>query len=294
MSRFIEVLCSLLLILVSGCEAEFKWVNELPDQANPLVRHGTFFSTSMQTDVGYYVYTPPGYDAIENAEVRYPAVYFLHGGRTGSEAHALYMATLFNQWMVNGAIPPRLYIFPNGGKHSHYDEGASLGETAFIRELIPHIDSTYRTIAERSGRGLEGFSMGGRGTARDMFKYPDLFCSAVPIAGGHQHERERSAKYGSGTPPDGAESSNNSWDLAEDYASRESGAEVAILVVVGTEGFNYEANLEWMGHLDSLGISYSSFVVEGVGHHADDLYAVLQDSVMRFHEECFTSVAEQR
>ena len=30
----------------------------------------------------------------------------------------------------------------------------------FVKELIPHIDSTYRTIAKRSGRGIEGFSQG--------------------------------------------------------------------------------------------------------------------------------------
>ena len=35
-----------------------------------------------------------------------------------------------------------------------------MGCDVFINELIPHIDSTYRTIAERSGRGIEGFSQG--------------------------------------------------------------------------------------------------------------------------------------
>ena len=39
---------------------------------------------------------------------------------------------------------------------------------------------TYRTIAERSGRGIEGFSQGGRGTVRYMFNHPELFCSAAP------------------------------------------------------------------------------------------------------------------
>ena len=60
---------------------------------------------------------------------------------------------------------------------------------AFIKELIPHIDKTYRTIASRKGRAIEGFSQGGRGTARHMFKYPELFCSVAPMGGGHQHEK---------------------------------------------------------------------------------------------------------
>ena len=37
-----------------------------------------------------------------------------------------------------------------------------MGCDVFINELIPHIDSTYRTIADRSGRGIEGFSQGAR------------------------------------------------------------------------------------------------------------------------------------
>jgi enterochelin esterase-like enzyme len=35
-----------------------------------------------------------------------------------------------------------------------------MGCDVFVKELIPHIDSTYRTIAKRSGRGIEGFSQG--------------------------------------------------------------------------------------------------------------------------------------
>ena len=51
-----------------------------------------------------------------------------------------------------------------------------MGCDVFIDELIPHIDATYRTVAERGGRGLEGFSQGGRGTVR-LGQYP----SATPV-----------------------------------------------------------------------------------------------------------------
>jgi len=56
-------------------------------------------------------------------------------------------------------------------------------ETIFIKELIPHIDATYRTIAARHGRCIEGFSMGGRGATRLAMKYPELFCSLFCQAG---------------------------------------------------------------------------------------------------------------
>ena len=53
----------------------------------------------------------------------------------------------------------------------------------YVKELIPHIDKTYRTIARREGRCIEGFSMGGRGSTRLVMKYPEMFCSLFCQAG---------------------------------------------------------------------------------------------------------------
>ncbi len=57
-------------------------------------------------------------------------------------------------------------------------------EPILINELLPHIDATYRTIATREGRIIEGFSMGGYGTARSGLKYPQLFGAVSILAGG--------------------------------------------------------------------------------------------------------------
>src|SRR5262249_30758274 len=56
-------------------------------------------------------------------------------------------------------------------------------DTVIAKDLIPHIDSNYRTIATRAGRIIEGFSMGGFGAAHLGFKYPELF-GAVSIIDG--------------------------------------------------------------------------------------------------------------
>ena len=39
----------------------------------------------MGTEVGYRIYLPPGYEESERKKNRYPVVYYLHGGRPGSE-----------------------------------------------------------------------------------------------------------------------------------------------------------------------------------------------------------------
>ena len=49
--------------------------------------------------------------------------------------------------------------------------------------MIPHIDATLRTIPEREGRCIEGFSMGGRGATRLAMKFPEMFISLFNQAG---------------------------------------------------------------------------------------------------------------
>ncbi len=49
-------------------------------------------------------------------------------------------------------------------------------------ELIPLIDRTYRTRADREGRVIAGFSMGGGGAVRLALKHPDLFSAAASWA----------------------------------------------------------------------------------------------------------------
>ena len=265
----------------------FNWVNQRPNGTYPIgVRHATFYSPSNKATVGYCVFLPPYYDAETSATMRYPVIYLLHGGFVGSELLAVGAAAVIDAAMRSDRVPPAIYVFPNGGKVSHYDYPAldSYGETAFVRELIPHVDKTYRTIARREARAVEGFSAGGRGAARVIFKYPELFCSAVPMSGGHQFEKYIHDNKGrSLNPPDRVfDPENNSYDRASAYA-RQKNYRANVMVVVGTQDANYEGNLDWMKHLDSLGIEYRRVLVEGVGHNMPQILERVGLDVMRFH-----------
>lgn len=273
-------------------EASFRWINKLPAERTPLLKHGTFHSAANQTEIGYYLYLPPGYDEkgkAENSSKRYSVVYYLHGGRPGGEHKSIGMAAIFDAAIKAGRVPPLIYVFVNGGEVSHYDFPAqnSLGETALVKELIPHIDANYRTIASRKGRGIEGFSQGGRGAARIAFKHPELFCSAAPMGGGHQHEKHAAENEGKETSGVQFEPGDNSYDLARKYAPRKADFPLRILVGVGKQDFNYEANLDWMRHLTSLGISFEQAIAGDAPHSAAECYRILGDRVMLFHAQSF-------
>lgn len=267
--------------------APFKWVNPLPGNVLKSVQHGTFFSAANKTEVGYCVLLPPGYERANNQKIRYPVVYWLHGGRPGGETKAIAMAKSIAPLVAANPSTPIIYVFPNGGKLSHYDHGDSQGEQAFL-ELIKHVDATYRTIADRSGRGVEGFSQGGRGAGRYMFKFPELFCSAAPLGGGQQHEKRISES-------DGVESEsltisppwNNTWDLAKRYAARKDAPQLRIFIAVGDDDFNYEGNKEWTQHLQKLGIEHEFMIVPGIPHSSQKMYEKIGDKIVQFHIESF-------
>lgn len=276
--------------------APFRWVApmENAEWARKIlpegVRHATFRSPSMDIEVGYYLYLPPGY---ESGTQRYPVVYHLHGGRPGAENKAVRLATFIDTAIRAGQIEPTIYVFPNGGPVSWYDmtdRPNALGETVFVKELIPHIDRTWRTWGTREGRALEGYSQGGRGATRILFKHPELFLSGAP--GGSGYGPERTIRDN-----EGRESENlrilplgyNTWDLAEAYAARPDRPALSLLLWDGTKCFNYADNLQFSEHLKGLGIEHGFLSLDGIGHSAVDSYEKDGLTLMRHHQKTFAA-----
>lgn len=266
--------------------APFRWVNP-PKAKLAGVKHATFHSPSMKVDVGYCIYLPPEYS--KASEKRFPVVYYLHGGRPGSETKSIKLAKFIHEHIRSERVPDMIYVFVNGGPVSHYnmpERENAMGEDVFVKELIPHIDQNYRSIANRSGRGLEGFSQGGRGTTRIMFKHPQLFGSAAPGGAGHETERRISEDHGRESDTLVFQEGYNTYDLAKAYAKHPTPS-LPILIHVGNEGFNYENNLAYMQFLDSLQIPYGRVIVAGAEHSAQQIYEQKGAAIMRFHARNF-------
>lgn len=160
------------------------WVNAPEEGTLPNgVSHRTFYSQAHASEVGYCLYQPPGYDP--GSELRYPVIYNLHGAGD-NELHGFREARVLDAGIRSGRWPPMMMVLPNGGMRTFYKDSWDkrfMSETLIIRELIPHVDATYKTIADRKGRCIEGHSMGGRGATRLAMKFPGLFCSLFNLAG---------------------------------------------------------------------------------------------------------------
>jgi enterochelin esterase-like enzyme len=185
--RSAPVVLRMLFLLAGGwlacspASAEEKWVNPPGKQKWPAgCRHETFHSDSMNIKVGYNIYLPPDY---EKSDRRFPVIYWLHGygGNESYYAYPTFVGTLA-EGVKSKKVPPCICVFVNAGKSSWYADGKDgkvMGETVVIKELIPLIDKTYRTIATREGRALQGASMGGFGALKFAFKYPEMFSSVM-------------------------------------------------------------------------------------------------------------------
>jgi acetyl esterase/lipase/enterochelin esterase-like enzyme len=129
----------------------------------------------------YRVYLPPDYQT--NTSRRYPVIYFLHGRSVDSKRPltAGYVARL-DAAIRSGAMPPAIAVIPQGlttGWYLDAEDGRHPMESVIVKNLIPFIDATYRTIPRREARAIEGHSMGGYGALHIGFKYPDLFVAVT-------------------------------------------------------------------------------------------------------------------
>jgi S-formylglutathione hydrolase len=138
-------------------------------------------------DRDVFVYLPPSY-ARETTR-RYPVIYFLHGYGVGAQAYVrmLGLPEVADVAMASGKVGEMIIVLPDAFTKysgSMYSNSLTTGdwEGYVASDLVAFIDSHYRTIADRSGRGLSGHSMGGYGTVRIGMKQPAVFSSLYAMS----------------------------------------------------------------------------------------------------------------
>lgn len=249
------------------------WVNTPAPGTLPAgVSHHTYHSQSMGHDVGYCLYLPPGYG--KDQARRYPVIYSLHGAG-GDETRGLLAAEVLHAGIQAGRWPELILVFPNGGKTTLYKDsydGKAMAETTIIKELLPHIDATYCTIAARHGRCIEGFSMGGRGSTRLALKYPELFCSLFNQAGNVFHVAElfdptsNDAYHAHLGPEKQRYIDNDSYLLLEKNLDRIKG-KLRIQIFCGTQDDGHLPSIrEFHAALLKAGVDHTYFEIEGLAH----------------------------
>lgn len=209
--------------------------------------------------IPFRVYLPPSY-ATQPAR-RFPVIYHLHGAGARYTSGNATLEGVYEGYMVNGQMPEAIIVYPDGMIDSFWADsfdGAKKVETQVIRELLPRIDATYRTIADRKQRVVQGFSMGGFGAMEYAAKFPELFGAAIGLDGAltlwsdllRVHPEITSGVF------------NNDQTYFNRYSPNANAtANRSQLLALGTKFFVLvgqlvQDNRNWMNTLDSLGIPY--------------------------------------
>jgi len=173
--RYLRTLLLILLLLVAIAAYYYHTQNAVRFEVVQ------FKSNLVGKVLPYGVVLPPGYGLITSRRIRYPVLFLLHGWSGG-----------YNSWTSQTALKQyaaeyqMIIITPEGG-NSWYTDSATVPSDQFeayvMRELIADVDSRFRTIADRRGRGIAGVSMGGYGALKFGFKHPEKFSLAASMSG---------------------------------------------------------------------------------------------------------------
>jgi enterochelin esterase-like enzyme len=105
----------------------------------------------------FRIYLPPCYD--EKIEQHYPVLYLLHGQTyTDDQWIRLGAVDVVNRLILSGESFPFIIVFPDD-RYWNLPPGPGFGQR-LVEQLIPYIDSTYRTLPDRNQRAIGGMSRG--------------------------------------------------------------------------------------------------------------------------------------
>jgi enterochelin esterase-like enzyme len=197
---------------------DFYDIKDVP-HGNVLIEN--YFAKTTNSWRHIFVYTPPGYDA--NLKTRYPVFYLQHGGGEDERVWIEMGRTnvILDNLLAAGKVKPMIVVMetsavgapaappapgaaPGGGRGLFGIGGPGGGAYGqfMVKELIPWVDSHFRTLADRDHRAMAGLSMGGMQTSAvtmanlDKFSHIGFFSGGAATGG-----RGRGAAPGAPTPP---------------------------------------------------------------------------------------------
>jgi enterochelin esterase-like enzyme len=175
--------------MASGIEIPEKGVDyyNMKNVPHGQIRQVRYFSNVTKEWRRAFVYTPAGYDT--NLNQRYPVLYLQHGGgedETGWPNQGK-MDAIMDNLIAEGKAVPMLVVMDRGaavdptaprpqgnqGMRAAFNNKAL--ENVFINEIIPMIDTQFRTLPDRNHRAMTGLSMGGFQSFQITLSHLDKF-----------------------------------------------------------------------------------------------------------------------
>ena len=197
------------------------------------------------------IYTPPTYD--KESDKRYPVFYLISGTTDTEEVYFKVgrMNLILDNLIAEGKAKEMIVVLPYGNPSEFFPDGipehlkGDIFSQDLLNDLIPFVESNYRTLNDRESRAIGGFSRGGNQGLSfglhnlDKFSY---FCS-----------------YSSFT--------DMNIPSVYDKARRTNRLINLLWLGCGTDDFLYGTAKEYMEFLDAKGIrNIQYFTSDKLGH----------------------------
>ncbi len=129
--------------------------------------------------VPYAAILPPGYEQCDPM----PLCLVLHGGG-GNHQNLVDSKPIYDQLWASGALPPMVLASASVGPLGFYldhPDGKVRWERFIAHDFIAHLRGTYKLRGDRESTIISGTSMGGHGSLRIAFRYPDRFAAVAAL-----------------------------------------------------------------------------------------------------------------
>ncbi len=138
----------------------------------------SYVSRALHRPASFLVYLPPGYRAA--SAQRLPVLYLLHGDDQLASAWLQLGVTETLDALINrGELQPLLAVILQGASWTdNWRNNGTMGYESYVIEVQQLVDRMLPTVADRSGRGIIGFSMGGFGAMNIALGHLDRFSVA--------------------------------------------------------------------------------------------------------------------
>lgn len=192
-ARTLKILAAIALVLVAARALSAA------DPNGVTIIDARHYSIVFGETRNYRIFLPPGYDI--KSEKRYPVIYFFHGWSQRYFGTSTPYAE-YDQGDENGGdnianfvaghdvIIVKVDGYNRSPDEKYYVRPWNIGPVETYRqfplyfpELVGHVDTHYRTIADREHRAISGLSMGGFMTFWIGGKYPHLLSAAGNFCG---------------------------------------------------------------------------------------------------------------
>lgn len=245
-----------------------------PAMAWAELRKLSYYSRLHGSEITIHVYTPPAY---ETGGLRYPVIYHLQGRQGAPERLARDAARILELAVRRGEVKPLILVFARvpAGPFSSVQpaSGCAQAPQSVVQELLPFVDATYRTIASREGRAIEGFGEAACAALRLAFEHPYLFAAAAAYGPSMPRVAGPSEEPNDWDQPKELLHPASLWKLAESNyeAIREY---TAVRLIAGDgDAESLRSALRFKEHCEKFKIPLTWHAVPGVGCDFRRLYA---------------------